>query len=87
MGLGMGMGTGTPPNPGVHPPSLQKQEPSSGEQARACWQEQRPEQFIPKVLEGHREEQCSSWVWGPRIQDRQGWGKDPRVLRPPTFSW
>lgn len=34
-----------------------------GEQATACWQEQRPEQLAPKVSGGHREEQCSSWGW------------------------
>lgn len=50
------------PNPPVAcPPSLQMQEPSMGEQATPCWQEQRSEQFTPKVSEGHREEQCSSW--------------------------
>ena len=59
-----GGGQGPPPHPGGHPPSLQRQEPSRGEQARACWQEQRPEQFTPKVSGGHREEQCSSWEGG-----------------------
>lgn len=85
---GHGDGDGeTAPHPGVHPPSLQRQEPSRGEQARACWQEQRPEQFVPKVSGGHKEEQCSSWGWGRRLQDswdpHPGLGKGPRSLGTP----
>lgn len=73
VGVGMGMGMDThhsccplppPPPQAVCPPSLQMQEPSMGEHATPCWQEQRSEQFSPKVSKGHREEQCSSWGEG-----------------------